>query len=120
MLPLTLMEVAAACGGHLEAGDPQTVVRAVCTDSRCVADGGLFVGLRGDKYDGDAYAAQALTAGAAAVMVRAATADRLPPGASRVVVDDGLTALQRLATEVRRRAGVKVVAITGSAGKTST
>jgi len=120
MLALTLAEIAAACGGRLEGGDPQTLVGAVCTDSRRLAGGELFVGLRGDTYDGDAYAAQALAAGAAAVIVRAATADGLPAGASRVVVDDGLAALQRLATEVRRRAGVKVVAITGSAGKTCT
>jgi UDP-N-acetylmuramoyl-tripeptide--D-alanyl-D-alanine ligase len=120
MLALTLAEVAAACGGRLEGGDPRTVVAAVCTDSRRLTGGELFVGLRGDTYDGDAYAAQALAAGAAAVMVRAATAEGLSADASRVVVDDGLVALQRLATEVRRRAGVQVVAITGSAGKTST
>ncbi|MCX6362992.1 MAG: Mur ligase family protein [Actinobacteria bacterium] len=120
MLALTLAEVAAACGGRLEGGHRRTVVDAVCTDSRRLAGGELFVGLVGDTYDGDAYAAQALAAGAAAVMVRAATAAALPADAPRVVVDDGLAALQRLATEVRRRAGVKVVAITGSAGKTST
>jgi UDP-N-acetylmuramoyl-tripeptide--D-alanyl-D-alanine ligase len=120
MLALTLAEVAAACGGRLEGGDPQTVVGAVCTDSRRLAGGELFVGLRGDMYDGDAYAAQALAAGAAALTVRAATAAGLPGDAPLIVVDDGLAALQRLATEVRRRAGVKVVAITGSTGKTST
>jgi UDP-N-acetylmuramoyl-tripeptide--D-alanyl-D-alanine ligase len=53
-------------------------------------------------------------------MVRTATAAGLRRDAPRIVVDDGLTALQRLATEVRRRSRVKVVAITGSAGKTST
>ena len=120
MVALTLAEVAAACGGRLEGGDPQTVVGAVCTDSRRLAGGELFVGLRGDTYDGDAFAAQAVAAGAAAVVVRAAAAAGLPAGAPRVVVDDGLAALQRLATQVRRRAAAKVVAITGSAGKTST
>ncbi|MCX6374126.1 MAG: UDP-N-acetylmuramoyl-tripeptide--D-alanyl-D-alanine ligase [Actinobacteria bacterium] len=120
MLPLTLAEIAAACDGRLEGGDPRAVVGAVRTDSRRSTSGALFVGLRGDNFDGDAYAAQALAAGAAAVMVRAATAAGLPGDAPRIVVDDGLAALQRLATEVRRRAGVKVVAITGSAGKTST
>ena len=120
MLALTLAEIAAACGGCLKGADPRTVVGAVCTDSRRLTGGELFVGLRGDNFDGDAYAAQALAAGAAAVMVRAATAHGLPADAAKVVVDDGLAALQRLATEVRRRAGVKVVAITGSAGKTST
>ena len=120
MLPLTLAEVAAACGGRLEGADQRRVIDAVCTDSRRLAAGELFVGLRGESYDGDAYAAQALAAGAAAVMVRAVTAATLPGDAARVVVSDGLAALQTLATEVRRRSAVKVVAITGSAGKTST
>ena len=61
----------------------------------------------------------ALAAGAAAAVVRA-TAAALPPAAARIVVDDGLRALQELATAVRRRSAVKVVGITGSAGKTST
>ena len=120
MVALTLAEVAAACGGRLEGGDPRTVVGAVCTDSRRLTGGELFIGLRGDTFDGGAFAAQAVAAGAAAVVVRAEAAAGLPAGAPRVVVDDGLAALQRLATEVRRRAGAKVVAITGSAGKTST
>ncbi len=120
MLPLTLAEVAAACGGTLERGDAETVVRAVCTDTRCLEAGDLFVGLRGENFDGDAYAAAALAAGAAAVVVRGGAAAGLPSTAARVVVDDGLVALQRLAAHVRRRAGARVVAITGSAGKTST
>ena len=53
-------------------------------------------------------------------MVRGETAAALPPAAACIVVDDGVAALQALATSVRRRSGVKVVGITGSAGKTST
>ncbi|HTX68721.1 MAG TPA: UDP-N-acetylmuramoyl-tripeptide--D-alanyl-D-alanine ligase [Thermoleophilia bacterium] len=120
MLPLTLTEVAAACGGLLESPDPRVEVRRVCTDSRRLQPGDLFVGLRGERFDGDQYAAQALADGAVAVAVRAEAAAALPPTAARIVVDDGLKALQDLATAVRRRAGVKVVGITGSAGKTST
>ncbi|NLE22392.1 MAG: UDP-N-acetylmuramoyl-tripeptide--D-alanyl-D-alanine ligase [Actinobacteria bacterium] len=120
MLPLTLAEVAAACGGRLEALDPGLVVRQVCTDSRRIEPGDLFIGLQGDQFDGDEFAAQALADGAAAVVVRSEAAAALPASAARIEVDDGLRALQSLATEVRRRSGVKVVAITGSAGKTST
>ncbi len=120
MIPLTLSEAAAACGGRLESDDPNLEVRRVCTDSRQAQHGDLFVALRGDKFDGDEYAVAALAAGAAAAVVRGKTAAGLPAGAARIVVDDGLRALQALATAVRRRSGVKVVAITGSAGKTST
>jgi UDP-N-acetylmuramoyl-tripeptide--D-alanyl-D-alanine ligase len=120
VLPLTLAEVAAACGGRLEAPDPNLEVGRVCTDSRRVQPRDLFVGLQGEQFDGDEYAAVALTGGAVAVVVRAGAAAALPPAAPRIVVDDGLRALQALATVVRRRSGVKVVGITGSAGKTST
>jgi len=120
VLALTLAEIAAACGGTLQAGDPKTVVRHVCTDTRRLAPGDLFVALRGENFDGDAYAAAALAAGAAAVVVRSGAAAGLPPAAPRIVVYDGLVALQRLASHVRGLAGALVVAITGSAGKTST
>jgi len=120
VLSLTLAEVAVAGGGTLQAGDPETVVRHVCTDTRRLVPGDLFVGLRGENFDGDSYAAAALAAGAAAVVVRGGAAAGLPPAAPRIVVDDGLAALQRLAGHVRRHAGARVVAITGSAGKTST
>ena len=119
MLPLTLQEVSDACAGRLEGGDPQTVVRGVSTDSRTLARDDLFVGLRGEQFDGDAHAPEALAAGAVAVMVGAATARALS-GAPCIVVDDGRAALQLLAASVRRRSGVKVVAVTGSVGKTAT
>lgn len=120
MIPLTLREVAAACEGRFEGPDAGLRVRRVCTDSRRVSPGDLFVGLRGERFDGDAYAAAALAGGAAAAVVRAATAAGLPHDAARIVVDDGLSALQALATAVRRRTAVRVVAVTGSAGKTTT
>ena len=119
MLTLTLQEVAVACGGRLVGGDPRTEVRAVSTDSRTMSPGDLFVGLRGEQFDGDAHAPQALAAGAAAVVVGAAAARTLD-GAPRIVVHDGRSALQRLAGSVRRRSKAKVVAVTGSAGKTAT
>ena len=120
MLALTLADVAVACGGRLEAGDPSLVVSRVTTDSRGVRAGDLFVGLRGETFDGDAFAGDAVAGGAVAAVVRAETAAALPADVARIVVDDGLVALTALASEVRRRSPARVVAITGSAGKTST
>lgn len=120
MLTLTLAEIARACGGIVQRGDPETSVSAITIDSRAVRPGDLFVGLRGDRFDGDAYAAAAAAAGAAAVVVRAETLTGLPAQTAAVVVEDGLPALQGLAGHVRTRSRVRVVGITGSTGKTST
>ena len=120
MLTLTLAEVAAACRGALVRGDPDTKVDRIVTDSRSAGAGDLFVALRGERFDGDTYAAAALAAGAAAAVVRAETAADLPPEAAVLAVEDGLAALQALAAFVRARSQVRVVGITGSTGKTST
>jgi UDP-N-acetylmuramoyl-tripeptide--D-alanyl-D-alanine ligase len=120
MLPLKLSEVAAACGGRLVCKDESVEVRGVSIDSRTLSPGDLFIGLRGEHDDGGDFAGAALRAGAAAVVVRAETAAKLPPGGAHIVVDDGRVALARLASAVRTRSGALVVAITGSAGKTST
>jgi UDP-N-acetylmuramoyl-tripeptide--D-alanyl-D-alanine ligase len=120
MLPLTLQRVAEAVGGSLQGGDPGLVVHAVSIDSRTVQPGEVYIGLRGERFDGDTFAAEALRKGAAAVVVRAETAAGLPAAAGRIVVEDGLAALASLAAFVRDLSDVRVVAITGSAGKTST
>ncbi len=120
MLPLTLAEVATAVGGELRGADGALTVRGVSTDTRRLRPGDLFVALRGERFDGDEFAARALAAGAAAVVVRRETADALGEGRPCIAVDDGVAALGALARAVRRGAGVKVVGITGSAGKTST
>jgi UDP-N-acetylmuramoyl-tripeptide--D-alanyl-D-alanine ligase len=119
MIPLTLEEIASACGGALFDCEPGTVVREVTTDSRAVKPGVLFIGLRGERHDGDAFAAQALDAGAAAVVVRPETAADLR-GRPCVAVHDGVAALGLLAHAVRRRSKARVVGITGSTGKTTT
>jgi UDP-N-acetylmuramoyl-tripeptide--D-alanyl-D-alanine ligase len=120
VIPLTLEAVTAACRGVLEAGDSQALATGVAIDSRQVKPGDLFVALRGEAFDGGDFAAEALGAGAVAVVVTARTAATLRAGAPRIVVDDGQQALGDLAAAVRRRSGAAVVAVTGSVGKTST
>ena len=119
MIPMTLEEIAVACGGAPSGCEPGVVVRAVCTDSRAVHPGDVFVGLRGERFDGDAYAAQALDRGAAAAVVRPETVADLR-GRPAIAVNDGVAALAAIARAVRRRSRARVVAITGSAGKTTT
>ncbi|MGF1430094.1 UDP-N-acetylmuramoyl-tripeptide--D-alanyl-D-alanine ligase [Kitasatospora sp. LaBMicrA B282] len=116
MIALTLAEVAAATGGELVDGaDPQTLVTGqLAVDSRKVVPGGLFAAFRGEHVDGHDYARRAVEAGAVAVL-----AER-PVGVPALLVGDVQVAMGRLAQAVAERAGAAVVALTGSAGKTST
>jgi len=116
VIALTLAEVAAAVGGTLDGADPEALVTGpVEHDSRKPVSGGLFVAVVGERVDGHDYAAQALEKGAVAVLATR------PVGVPAVLVDDVVTALGRLARAVVERAtDTAVVALTGSAGKTST
>jgi len=124
---LTLGGIAGAVAGARLAGAvggrADTPVREVVTDSRAMAAGDLFVALRGPRFDGHSFAVEALTRGAAGVVVEQGWVDAHPEAARSggvIGVADTLTALQELAHAVRKAAGTKVVAITGSAGKTTT
>jgi UDP-N-acetylmuramoyl-tripeptide--D-alanyl-D-alanine ligase len=112
--------VAEVMGARLVAGAQEREFEGVTTDSRRVAPGQLFVALRGERFDGAAFAASALAAGASGVVVPAGTAVAAPGDAVVIEADDTLVALQQLGQFVRRESGTSVVAITGSAGKTST
>lgn len=91
----------------------------VTTDSRNVPLGSLFFALRGERFDGNAFAADALLRGAAFVVVDDVAA--CPPGDKRyILVPDALKALQQLAHEHRKRLRTPVVQLTGSNGKTTT
>jgi UDP-N-acetylmuramoyl-tripeptide--D-alanyl-D-alanine ligase len=126
-VPLTLGWIAGAVGGVWDAGAAggraELPVREVVTDSRSMAAGDVFVALRGPRFDGHTFAAEALARGAAGVVVEQAWAAAHPEAAATggvIGVPDTLLALQALAHAVRKAAGAKVIAITGSAGKTTT
>jgi alanine racemase len=116
--------LAALLDGELR-GDPEAKpLRAVAIDSRRVMPGDLFFALPGRRRDGHAFLAAAEAAGAALAVVRRpgpgeAEAGPPPaPGACRLLVADPLLALQQLAAWYRRQHIERVVAITGSNGKT--
>ncbi|MFO0624515.1 MAG: UDP-N-acetylmuramoyl-tripeptide--D-alanyl-D-alanine ligase [Polyangiales bacterium] len=116
----TLGEVAAATAGA-RSGDAAQVLTGVSTDSRALARGGLFVALRGERFDGHTHVAAALAGGAAAALVERGRGD--VPGPS-VEVDDTLRALADLArAHLRRhraRRALPLVAVSGAVGKTTT
>jgi UDP-N-acetylmuramoyl-tripeptide--D-alanyl-D-alanine ligase len=113
-------DVAAAAGGSLvrDSASGAGPARAVI-DSRAVGPGDLFVGLPGERADGGAFAAAALSAGAWGALVAPRWADGLAGGAV-IAVDDPLAGLAGLARAWRRALGAAVIAVTGSVGKTST
>jgi UDP-N-acetylmuramoyl-tripeptide--D-alanyl-D-alanine ligase len=97
---------------------PNLSFDGVTTDSRQVARGDLFVALRGGRFDGHAFADQALAAGAVAAMVE--DPDRVATrGASLILVDDTLQGLGRLAGAWRARFAPALAGVTGSNGKTT-
>ena len=90
----------------------------VTTDSRDLRPGDLFVGIRGERFDGQAFADQALAAGASAVMLEVG-AKVLTPNARILQVNDTRRSLGQLAAFWRARFAMPLIAVTGSNGKTT-
>ncbi|WP_445400361.1 UDP-N-acetylmuramoyl-tripeptide--D-alanyl-D-alanine ligase [Streptomyces sp. LE64] len=116
MIALSLAEIASVVGGQPhDIPDPSVrVTGPVVRDSRDVVPGSLFVAFAGERVDGHDFAARVVDAGAAAVLAAR------PVGVPAIVVDDVQRALGALARAVVDRLGATLVALTGSAGKTST
>ena len=120
VVALTAADVAAATGGRLATGDTQTPIGRISIDSRVLASGDFFVAILGERFDGHTFVAEALRRGSVGVLVSDPAS--VPSASEAVVVhvEDTTRALQDLARWIRRKSGSKVVAITGSAGKTTT
>jgi UDP-N-acetylmuramoyl-tripeptide--D-alanyl-D-alanine ligase len=113
----TVAEVLAATGGRaVNVTDGE--LTAISIDSREIEPGSLFVAIKGDVHDGHAFVAKALEQGAGAALVSEAKAADLPQD-RLIVVPDALLGLEKLAVAARARSGAKIVAVTGSAGKTT-
>ncbi len=123
-LMLTMADIATAVHGRLVAGDPSVVVRTFTTDTRALKPGDVFIAIAGPRFDGNAFAGDAIRVGAAGVIVSelggplAGQQGTTGPGV--ILVPETVRALQMLARHVRRTSGTTVICITGSAGKTTT
>ena len=116
---MTLFDILAATGAVGDVGERgNPAIEAVRIDSRAVSPGCLFVCIPGARLDGHNFAAEAVAKGAAAVL-----ADRplsgLPEGTPVLLVRDTVAALGKLARSWRERVGARLVAVSGSAGKTT-
>ena len=118
-MKLTLRKIAAfiSAEGHFS---PEAVANGYSIDSRTVAPGQLFFAVKGERLDGHDFVKQALEKGAAGAVVRKDELHRYSQKRQLLAVDESLAALQTLATAVRRGWGKPLVAVTGSAGKTTT
>jgi UDP-N-acetylmuramoyl-tripeptide--D-alanyl-D-alanine ligase len=120
MEPRSLQYMAMASEGQQLSGSADALVRRVCTDSRQVRRDDLFVALRGDRFDGHAFVAEAAGRGVAgAVVERASLPPALPP-CGIIAVENSRLAFGRMAARYRRDFAIPIIAVGGSNGKTTT
>jgi len=122
MLPITLGQLADAVKGRFQnmPVDSDRQIGHVSIDSRTIEAGDLFVAIRGDVFDGHDFAVCAAQKGACCIVADHPLDVPLESGTAVLVVEDTIVALGRLAAWYRQRLGARVIAITGSAGKTTT
>lgn len=113
MIPVSLNTLAEIAGGTLYGSD--LTVTEVTTDTRKVTAGSLFIALVGERFDAHDFVGDAIANGAQALLV----SKHLPVAVPQVVVEDTRLGFGRLAAWVRQQATARVVALTGSSGKTS-
>jgi UDP-N-acetylmuramoyl-tripeptide--D-alanyl-D-alanine ligase len=123
MLTIPMREIAAASRiAVVGALPPETEFRWIERNSRDVKPGDLFIAVKGERFDGHAFVADAAERGASAALVNRAwlAAQTSLPAIPLLVADDPVVTLQQVAAARRAALGVTVVGITGSIGKTST
>lgn len=113
MKPCRIEDIARAVGAAVA---PAGTINGVCTDTRALVPGCLFIALKGERFDGHDYAVKAIEHGAAAVLCERSCGC----GEKELLVEDTHRALLRLAAWYRAQFSLHVVAVTGSVGKTTT
>jgi UDP-N-acetylmuramoyl-tripeptide--D-alanyl-D-alanine ligase len=126
MLPIALESICKAAGGVALRGPQQGadnplsgMVGSICTDTRQLEPNCLFVALRGERFDGHNFLAEAAAKGAIAAVVDEAP-EQLPDGLQIIRVSDTRRALGKIASHLRQRLTGTVIGVAGSNGKTST
>jgi UDP-N-acetylmuramoyl-tripeptide--D-alanyl-D-alanine ligase len=119
---VTLKEIIAAIKGDLISGPRDLFIEGLSTDTREIKKGDLFIALKGERYDGHDFVKLAIDKGAAGIVLRKDSKPEIPKAKNPalITVTDTLHALGDLAGWWRHQQRVRVTAITGSAGKTTT
>ncbi|WP_068085952.1 UDP-N-acetylmuramoylalanyl-D-glutamyl-2,6-diaminopimelate--D-alanyl-D-alanine ligase [Polycladidibacter stylochi] len=114
----TLEEFVFGVDGRI-AGTPAAAITGISIDSRDIKQGEAYFAILGDVHDGHAFAGAALENGAALAVVAEEKLPELPENGAYIVVEDVLASLRRLGVCARARSKARIVAVTGSVGKTS-
>src|SRR5438067_429137 len=120
MNPLPVLQIAELSGARLEQGAGKISIERISTDSRTIKKGELYVALRGENFDGHKFVEATAKAGAAGAIVDLKWNGKVPKKFAVIRAEDTLLAYQNLAANYRKSLPIKVLAITGSNGKTST
>lgn len=115
---ITVKDIVEMTDGVLMCGDENTPVTDICTNSKEIKDGDLFVPIIGEKVDAHRFIESALEKGAATLTSR--HNDVVVSDKPYIRVNNTVDALQRIGAGIRKRVSVPVVAVTGSVGKTTT
>ena len=120
MRPMTLKEIASACGGRLVSSENanELTINDITIDSRTVKEGSLYIPIKGQRFDGHDFIDQVFENGAVCTLTESERTDLTKP---QIVVESTAAALRDIAEYYRSLFGkLKVIGVTGSSGKTST
>src|SRR6266446_3170167 len=117
---LSIFQIAEFAEAPVLSGDGNALIERISTDSRTIKRGELFVALRGENFDGHNFVESVAKTGAAGAIVGLNWTRKIPANFTLIRVEDTLRAYQNLAANYRKSLPLKVLAITGSNGKTST
>src|SRR5438477_11257012 len=117
---LAILQIAELSSARLEQGEGKTLIERIGTDSRTIKKGELFIALRGENFDGHKFVQATAKAGAAGAIVDLKWNGKAPGKFVIIRAEDTSLAYQNLAANYRKALSLKVLAITGSNGKTST
>lgn len=123
MISMKVSHVIRECQGKLVCGDENLVLQHFSNDTRTIQEGDVYLGIRGENFDGNSFYVEALSKGASCCILDSFIEEELPEeyrDRTIILVKDTVLALQQLATYKRNQLSIPVVAVTGSAGKTST
>src|SRR6266550_6631511 len=120
MNPTPLSKVAEFAGAKIQGGEAGVLIDTISTDSRTIQPGQLFVALRGENFNAHDFVEAVAKTGAAGAIVEESWKGNVPARFALLRAPDTLRAYQDLSANYRRSLSLKVVAITGSNGKTST